>query len=57
MGMNKKSMMRHLGPISPFGQKKTASISRRKERRRLLALERKAAKLDRSIERLKKLSA
>jgi len=57
MGMNKKSIMRHLGPVSPFGQSNAKSISRRKERRRLLALERKAAKLDRSIERLKKLSA
>ena len=56
MGMNKKSLVRHLGPVSPFDITPKA-ISRRKERRRLLALERKAKKLDRSIERLRKQTA
>lgn len=57
MGLNKKSLMAHHGPISPFGQSNAKTSSRRKERRRLLALERKAKKLDRSIERLKKQTA
>jgi hypothetical protein len=56
MGLNKKSLVALHGPVSPFDITPKA-ISRRKERRRLLALERKAKKLDRSIERLKKLSA
>jgi hypothetical protein len=57
MGLNKKSLVALHGPISPFGQSNAKAISRRKERRRLLALERKAKKLDRSIERLKKQTA
>ena len=57
MGLNKKSLQQFYGTTSPFGEVNAASPSRRKERRRLLALERKAKKLDRSIERLKKQTA
>lgn len=57
MGLNKKSLQQFYGTTSPFGQVNAASNSRRKERRRLLALERKAKKLGRSIERLKKQTA